>query len=217
MSVTFSPSANGNRTGTLSIVDSVSGQAPQSIVASLSGSASTVPDFSVATASPSATISAGQSATFTLQVTGVNGYSQPVNLACQGLPAGANCTISPNPVTPSGSSTPVTVTISTAVRNLVPPSFRINNYPHGGPYQFWLTCLIAGLLLLVVARNKQILRRPALAGAGIVALLLIVAAGCGGGNSTGVPAGTQAGTYTVTVVATSGSLTHNTTLTLQVK
>jgi uncharacterized membrane protein len=39
----------------------------------------------------------------------------------------------------------------------------------------------------------------------------------GGGNSTGVPAGTQAGTYTVTIAATSGSLTHNTTLTLVVK
>jgi uncharacterized membrane protein len=32
-----------------------------------------------------------------------------------------------------------------------------------------------------------------------------------------VPAGTQAGTYTITVSATSGSLAHNTTITLQVK
>jgi hypothetical protein len=68
----------------------------------------------------------------------------------------------------------------------------------------------------LIARHKQISHRPVLAGFGLVALLL-AAAGCGGGNSTGVPAGTQAGTYTITVVATSGSLTHNTTLTLQVK
>jgi hypothetical protein len=216
VSVTFTPSASGNRTGTLSIVDSVSGQPSQSIVASLSGSASTVPDFSVATTLPTATVSAGQSATFTLQVTGVNGYAQPVNLACQGLPAGASCAFSPNPVTPSGASTPVTVTIFTAVRNLVPPSFRIN-YPHGGSYQVLLAFLIAFLLLALVARHKQISHRPVLAGFGLVALMLLAAAGCGGGNSTGVPAGTQAGTYTVTVVATSGSLTHKTTLTLQVK
>jgi hypothetical protein len=216
ISVTFTPSASGNRTGTLSIVDSVSGQPSQSIVASLSGSASTVPDFSVAATLPTATISAGQSAAFTLQVTGVNGYSQPVSLACQGLPAGATCAFSPNPVTPSGASTPVTVTIFTAVRNLVPPSFRIN-YPHGGSYQVLLAFLIAFLLFALVARHKQISHRPVLAGSGLVALLLLAAAGCGGGNSTGVPAGTQAGTYTITVVATSGSLTHNTTLTLQVK
>jgi len=218
VSVNFTPSAAGNRTGQLSIVDNVSGQAPQSIVASLSGSTSTVPDFSVTTTTPTATVSAGQAATYTLQVTATNAFSQPINLTCQGLPAGASCAISPNPVTPSGSTAvPVTVTISTAVRNMLPPVFHINNYPRMGLYQYWLACLIAFLLMVALARNRQIAHRPVLAGFGLMALLLIGAAGCGGGNSTGVPAGTQAGTYTVTVVATSGSLSHNTTLTLQVK
>jgi hypothetical protein len=72
-------------------------------------------------------------------------------------------------------------------------------------------------MLTAIARNKQMVRRPALAGVGILALLMVAAVGCGGGNATGVPAGTQAGTYTIQVVATSGSLTHNTVLTLQVK
>jgi hypothetical protein len=139
-------------------------------------------------------------------------------LACQGLPAGASCTISPNPVTPNGATAvPVTVTINTAVRNMLPPAFHINNYPRMGLYQYWLACLIAFLLIVALARNRKIAHRPVLAGFGLMALLLIGAAGCGGGNSTGVPAGTQAGTYTVTIVATSGSLSHNTTLTLQVK
>jgi hypothetical protein len=217
VSVDFTPSAAGNRNATLSIVDSVTGQPAQSLVAGLSGSTSTTPDFSVSSTLPTATISAGQSATFDLNVTAVNGFTQPVTLSCSGLPAGASCAFSQNPVTPGTAAVPVTVTITTAVRNLVPASFRIDKFPTGGAYPYWVACLIALLMLTAIARNKQMVRRPALAGVGILALLMVAAVGCGGGNATGVPAGTQAGTYTIQVVATSGSLTHNTVLTLQVK
>ena len=218
VSVTFTPSGPGNRVGQLSIVDNVSGQPPQSIVASLSGSTSTVPDFSVETSSPSATISAGQSATFTLNVTPVNGFIQPITLVCQGLPVGATCVITPNPVTPNGStSIPVTVSIHTAVRNMLPPTLWIKNYPDIIFSLYWLACFVAFALLAMIARNRLTANRAVLAEFGIITLLLVAAAGCGGGGATGVPAGTQAGTYTITVVGTSGSLSHNTTLTIQVK
>jgi hypothetical protein len=49
---------------------------------------------------------------------------------------------------------------------------------------------------------------------------LIFLAACGGGSSSsggGGQPGTPAGTYTVTVSATSGSLTHTATVTLNVK
>jgi len=217
VTVNFTPSAAGNRSAFLSIVDDVAGQPPQSLVASLSGSTSTVPDFSVTTTSPTASVSAGQSAKFTLQVTPVNSFSQPINLVCNGLPRGATCAISPNPVVPTGStSTAVTVTINTAVRNLVPTSFRIKMPPfqrlyRTGPYLAWLAVFF---LIAVLAQSR---RRLGFAGIGFAVLLVCMAAGCGGGNSTGVPAGTQAGSYTITIAATSGSLTHNTTLTLVVK
>jgi len=217
ITVDFTPSAPGNRSAFLSIVDDVAGQPPQSLVASLSGSTSTVPDFSVTTTTPTVTVSAGQSATVTLQVTPVNSFSQPINLVCNGLPAGASCAITPNPVVPTGTtSTAVTVTIHTAVRNLLPPSFRIKMPPFDGvyrtvPYLAWL------MLFFLIAVLAQSGRRPGFAGIGFVVLVVCMAAGCGGGNSTGVPAGTQAGTYTVTIAATSGSLTHNTTLALVVK
>ena len=217
ISVNFTPSGSGNRVAQLSIVDNVSGQSPQSIVASLSGSTSTVPDFSVETSSPSATISAGQSATFTLNVTSVNGFSQPINLVCQGLPVGAACVITPNPVTPTGSTAvPVTVTINTAVRNMLPPTLWIKNYPHRIFSLYWLACFVALALLAMIARNRLTANGAVLAEFGIMTLLL-VAAGCGGGGATGVPAGTRAGTYTITVVGTSGSLSHSTNLTIQVK
>jgi hypothetical protein len=203
----------------LSISATAPGQRPQNIVASLSGTTSTTPDFSVTNPGiTSGTVSAGQAATFALEVAGVNGYSQPVAFACSGLPSGATCSFSPNPVTPTSQATPVTLTINTAVRTLVPPAFRINNNrPLNPKYPLVIVTMLATLLLIAVARKKRFVPRPALAGFGLAGLLLLIAAGCGGGNATNTPAGTQAGTYTVTVVATSGSITHDTTLTLTVK
>ena len=219
ISVTFTPTASGARSGTLTVVSDVSGQAPQSIVVGLSGSTSTTPDFSVTSTSSSATVTAGQAATFSLAVSALNGYSNPVTLACSGLPSGASCNFSPNPVTPNDSApTPVTLTINTAVRTLVPPAFRVNNNrPLNPKYPLVIVTMLATLLLIAVARKKQFVPRPALAGFGLAGLLVVIAAGCGGGNATNAPAGTQAGTYTVTVVATSGSITHDTTLILTVK
>lgn len=58
---------------------------------------------------------------------------------------------------------------------------------------------------------------PALA----VVTLLIMGSGCGGGGASGgggrTDLGTPAGSYNVTVTATSGSLTHSTTFTLVVQ
>ncbi len=219
VSVVFTPSDSGSRTGVLSISATAPGQRPQNIVASLSGTTSTTPDFSVTNPGiTSGTVSAGQAATFALEVAGVNGYSQPVAFACSGLPSGATCSFSPNPVTPTSQAVPVTLTINTAVRTLVPPAFRINNNrPLNPKYPLVIVTMLATLLLIAVARKKRFVPRPALAGFGLAGLLLLIAAGCGGGNATNTPAGTQAGTYTVTVVATSGSITHDTTLTLTVK
>jgi hypothetical protein len=108
------------------------------------------------------------------------------------------------------------VTIHTAVRNMVPPTLWIRNYPHRIFSLYWLTCFVALALLAMIARNRLTANRAVLAEFGIMTFLL-VAAGCGGGGATGVPAGTQAGTYTITVVGTSGSLSHSTTLSIQVK
>jgi hypothetical protein len=67
-------------------------------------------------------------------------------------------------------------------------------------------------------------RRRALAGVTLAAMLLLVALGlasCGGGSSgtTTTPpvTGTPAGTYSITVTATSGSLSHQAVVTLNVQ
>lgn len=63
------------------------------------------PDF-VLTAIPDSTNSCGaNSSTFTIDVSKVGSFNEPVTLSAIGVPAGASATFSANPVTPDGTST----------------------------------------------------------------------------------------------------------------
>ncbi|HZD09441.1 MAG TPA: Ig-like domain-containing protein, partial [Candidatus Limnocylindrales bacterium] len=70
-------------------------------------------DFSMDASPSSATIKAGQTATFTVTISPANGMNSPVTFACSGLPAASSCTFSPATVTPSGSPVSTTLTVST--------------------------------------------------------------------------------------------------------
>jgi hypothetical protein len=66
---------------------------------------------------------------------------------------------------------------------------------------------------MVFAVSAGLRRRPATALLGFALILAAFAVACG----SGVAAGTPAGTYPVEVTGASGTLTHSTTITLQVK
>jgi len=51
---------------------------------------------------------------------------------------------------------------------------------------------------------------------GFAVVLLLASAACSKGGTAGVPAGTPAGNYQITVTATSGAMSSSTTVTLQV-
>jgi hypothetical protein len=79
--------------------------------------------------------------------------------------------------------------------------------------------LFAGVFIFAVPVGKR--RRPAgrrIAGVGLMLLLFFAGLGCGGGSSskTTQTGGTPAGTYNITVTATSGSITHLVTFKLTV-
>jgi len=204
ISVKFTPTAAGTRTGTVSVTDNASGS-PQ--VVSLTGTGSTgTPDFSFSLSTASQTVTAGLSVTFNLTITPSGGFNSAINLACNGAPQGAACGISPSTVTPNGTSASTTkITVSTTSRVMVVPGPR-EILPTPGALMgltklAWVMVALAMLATMLV--NKR--RRASLA-VGFTILLVVMGTGCVGVTKvTALGPGTPSGTYTLTLTGTSGT------------
>jgi hypothetical protein len=192
-------------------------------------------DFSIAASSSTATATAGQatspitvsytgSADFTLYG-GPSQSSLGVMLACSGLPSGAVCSFTSNPMMPTDTSKGTTtsssmLTITTTGPTLTKASLsRPKRFFDGG-----LPVALAGLLILgvpFVFRRKRLF--SALLGLAMLAALGGISA-CGNGSTTYTVTspGTAAGTASVTVTATFnggtgyGTVSHTTTVSLTV-
>jgi hypothetical protein len=181
------------------------------------------PDFNITFAPATVNVSSpGASAATTVTITGSNGYNGAINFSSascsSGLPSESSCSFSPATVTSSG-ATMLTVT-TTAPSSLVPLSRHIDFggwRTTAGAIRVLLLC--AALLALVIHARR---RRWNLASAMLMLTLLIGIAACGGGSGGGGPTGpTNPGTpvvtnQAITVTATSGSITHTFTFTLNV-
>jgi uncharacterized membrane protein len=73
-------------------------------------------DFTFSASPSSVTVSRGQTATYTVSVGSVGGFTGNVSLSVTGLPAGASATFTPNPVASPGNSTLRLRTISSTPR-----------------------------------------------------------------------------------------------------
>ncbi len=158
------------------------------------------------------TISApGGSGTTTVGIVTSTGFGA-VSFSCTGLPVESAC---------SGSGTgkgpitvvPVTITVTTTAPHTTMLQSNERKYYYAVIFGGGLP--LAGMLLLVTPKRR---RYSTLLGLMVVALLVTVPA-CGGGGSpthTQDP-GTPAGTYTVTLTATAGSLSESGTFTLTVQ
>jgi len=173
-----------------------------------------VNDFVVQATPNSQTVTAGNQATYTVTVTPTGVIPQSVSLgSCSNLPAGANCAFSGNPI-PNLNNGPQsrTLDITTTPRVTTPASlFRTGKIL----YAFWFP--VSGLALIGAGATR---RRRWLAGLFVVCTLgtMVLQAGCGSkSGSTGTTTGTPAGSYIITMNATSGSATRSTAVTLVVK
>jgi hypothetical protein len=217
--VTFTPSASGIQNGTLTITDSAS-NSPQTVALLGNQPANFSITSSGGSNSATATVAPGHTATYALNVSGMNGFSGTVSFACSGAPAKATCSVSPNPATISGTSaTAVTVSVVTQATSALlvrrfhwPQSYGAGWYP--------LAFALAFLVLMdtLLTKPDPRFRRDYL-GASFV-LLLAICAGCGGSSNsstqTSTTPGTAAGQNTITVTGTSGSVTQSINLTLNV-
>jgi uncharacterized protein (TIGR03118 family) len=183
-------------------------------------SSSTGPaDFSLAITPATLTISAGQTASFTVTATALNGFNSPItSFACSGEPAGTNCQFSKTTLNPVGGTTDsMTVTLATNSNPYMPHSVM--------GMGMMLPMVGFGLFGMVVVKShrRKTLRRRVwwhwlgyALGMVLLAATLFTATGCGGYSSNGNN-GTPRGTTTVMVTATSGSITHSASVSLTVQ
>jgi hypothetical protein len=186
-----------------------------------------------------ASITAGQTATYTLKAAAINSFNGTVSFACAGAPAQATCSVSPGSVTLNGSGTASTsVSVATTSRALSVPG-DLKSFQGGWPSRGANTLFGAALALVILsflcawrlspdraAVEGVPIARIGLAGdiSILVLVLIMVMPSCGGGSTTGPgpgSGGTPPGTYNLTVTATSASgstnLQHSLALTLTVR
>lgn len=181
------------------------------------------PDFSIGASPASKTITAGQSAQFTITLGGLNGFNAAVALSCSGQPAGSTCAFTQTSLSPaSGGTMTTTMTINTSSSPYMPAVAMAKN-AGGNIHAMLLPILGLGLLaifLLGVPRKqapaKKMWARQLIASVALVLLTvcLLAASGCGY-NASGT--GTQRGITTVMITGTSGNLSHSTSVQLTVQ
>jgi hypothetical protein len=213
--ISFEPTQSGTISGTLMVTDNAAGS-PQTVALKGIGEG-----FLMASSgSSTATVTPGQTASYSISISPVGGFNQKVALRCTGAPAGATCNV-PASVTLNGSSPTtvnVSVTTSAGMASLLAPNPFSSSGSRLAP---WLVFPgLTGLVLLLGGsrrRDQKVGRELGRFAAGFATCCLISfvvgLASCGGGGG-----GSNGSTYNLTVTGTSVSasatLTDSTKLTL---
>jgi multimeric flavodoxin WrbA len=228
INVGFVPSVSGTRTGTLIVTDNAtSPQSPQTIALSGIGT-----DFSLGgIGTTTAAVTAGQTATYNLQLSPMGGFTGSVTLACSSssqlltLQLG-KCVVTPATLTVVGTS-PVSFQVSMITHSSLPPGAFRGPWPHLPQGSISFEAFL--LLLLLAAGGIVTGRRSRHAHAWIGAAILLACVAtlltaCGGGGSgstmtSGTPmSGTPTGTYNFTITGTTqAGVSRSVYLTLMVQ
>jgi hypothetical protein len=229
INVGFKPTATGARTATLNVMSNVG--TPSTVTLNGTGGAATLSlTVKDTDSSSSQTVTAGATATYNLSVSG--NQSVTATITCTGAPTDATCSAAPASVAVTAAAAGTfKVSVTTTARTQMVP-FHQPSTKMQPPSFLQIAPMASMALLFVIAMMIGWMQNPAgrartlrVAMSLCLILMPIVAAtvlvGCGGGSSSTPPppasTGTPAGSYTLTVTATSGSTTANTTLTLVVQ
>jgi hypothetical protein len=205
ITVSFTPASAGPQNGSVAINSALgTGTVP------LSGAGA---DFTIAGTPGSQSIAAGASATYSISVSSVGAtFSDAVGFSCSGLPTNATCAFSPTSLN-AGSSSTLTIntkgTQSTALGSASSPRVYAAWLPLGG-FGFLGLVFAAGSL----SQKRRMKHVPTML---LLGLMLSGLFACGGTANTNTAAASLARTYNVTVVGSSGKLSHGANLLLTIK
>jgi hypothetical protein len=208
VNVTFAPTAAGSRTGTLTITDTAP-DSPQTVAFSGTGENSSLGLTIASGSSGSVKVTAGSSATYSLSIGG-SGMSGTASLSCTGAPTGALCNVPATELVSASTASNFTASVSTTAAGQAAVRSRgSRNTP-----LVWAFALFGFVFLPRITRRCTVLRVVC-----FVPLFVVMLCSCGGGAPKNPPqsSGTPAGTYTLTVTATSGNTTQTQNLTLIVQ
>jgi hypothetical protein len=196
ISVTFTPTATGARSATLSITDNATGS-PQSVSLNGTGTNAQVIISIPAGGSTTATAIPGGTAYFGLEITGATGVSGTVQLGCTPSSPTITCNAIPNMIVLNGKPVEAAFGIQTFCQGTATSTGFMPPGARGGAERAML------LLMLALSGRVWIFRRRRRV-AVTFATLLLVALGSAACNSLpqGPNGATPAGTYNLTLTTT---------------
>jgi hypothetical protein len=174
--------------------------------------------FTVGASPTSTTVTAGQSASYTVTLTAQYGlFDSAVTFSCTGKPGKCSATFSPATVTPGAGAATTTLTLATQ-SSAGSTSAGLTASPALWPPVSGMAFLVLAFIfapMLPQAFRQRISRRWLAAGALVCLIILIGSCSSGGGEDNPPPyTGTPKGTHQITVQAVSGNLTVTTPITL---
>jgi hypothetical protein len=217
VSVEFSPTAAGSQSGIVTVSSAESAPMTTQLVGTGIG-------FQLTPTSPtSQTVSSGNAAGYSLELTPANGSVGTAAISCANLPPNSTCTLSP-----VNASLDVPSNIQVAIATGVGSASRVQRASMLGwlPWPIGLAFLLTGLT--GIRHGRSALRLSTLRLLVVIALVGLIgsmsACGKGGGvlgNGTPNPlpwnSTTPPGVYTVAVSAAAGGLNKSVSLTVQVQ
>ena len=214
LTITATPTANSTGASPESFNGgTISALAPGNIVLAQTSVSAQMSDFGMQVSPANQNISkAGDTASYSVQLTPHPLFNSAIALSCTGAPTGSSCSFSPaGSITLEGASgSTATLSIPTVARPITPATGSMWKRQF---YALWL--IVPGWALIGAGGN----RRRRIAGLFLLCVVLglvVILPSCSHGTTQTPPSGTQAGTYTITVTASSGTDSKSQTITLNV-
>jgi urease beta subunit len=195
--VKFVPSTAGSLTASITLTDSAA-NSPQTVALSGTGTSSTVagPAYTLTASPASLTLTAGQTATVTIQMIPTGGFAGTVALSCANLPSLASCQIKPATLIADGSNTILTAQMMLTTQG--PSVATVSHQESSGKRHFALASisLLPSLMLGIWLSWK---RRTLRGKWNVILLAMLGLSLCALGGCGTSFVKTAAGAYTVTV------------------